>query len=289
MKKITLLSGCLYLSTLVFAQLSVPLVFEQGKQYDITLQVKNTVSQQAMGQAIDFTVDATGKHVYKVTNATADNSTLNHSVKQIAFSFDGMGQQRSFDSNNEKDLKGQMGKPIQELLEKKFDIVINPTGTVLLVMPEKVTLSNSDPRMAIISNMMKDVFELVQPPAKGAASFFKVLPDTVTGKGQTWTRSTSNESGRYDAAYRLADINDSTIVVDFATNSTTTTKAEFMGNPTTTNMTNKSTGKIILDRLTGIIKEKTETTDSQGSTESSFGNLPVTSKTTTTITVSKTD
>lgn len=290
MKKITVFSGCLFFGTALFAQLaSVPLVFEQGKQYEITLQVKNTVSQQAMGQAIDFTVDATGKHVYKVTNATADNSTLNHTVKQVAFSFDGMGQQRSFDSNNEKDLKGPFGKPVQELLEKKFDMVINPTGTVLLVMPEKVTLANSDPRIAIISNMMKEVFDLVQPPAKGSASFFNVLPDTVTGKGQTWTRSTSNESGRYDAAYRLADINDSTIVVDFATNSSTVTKAEFMGNPTTTTMTSKSTGKIILDRSTGIIKEKTETTDSQGTTESSFGNLPVTSKTTTTTTVRKTD
>lgn len=290
MKKITLLSGCLCFSALLFAQtITVPLVFEQGKEYEISLQVKNTISQQAMGQAIDFTVDATGKHVYKVTNATADNSTLNHSIKQVTFSFDGMGQQRSFDSNNEKDLNGQFGKPIKELLDKKFDMVINPAGTVLLVMPEKVTLTNTDPRVAIISNMMKEIFELVQPPAKGAPSFFNVLPDTVTGKGQTWTRSTSNETGRYDAAYRLADINDSTIVVDFATNSTTTTKAEFMGNPTTTNMTNKSTGKIILDRITGIIKEKTETTDSQGSTESSFGNLPVTAKITTTITVKKAD
>jgi len=290
MKKIVVLSvSTLIVSGVLAQQAASPLVFEQGKQYEITLQVKNTVSQQAMGQAIDFTVDATGKHVYKVTNTTADNSTLNHMVKQVAFSFDGMGQKRSFDSNNEKDLNGPFGKPIQELLEKKFDMVISPTGTVLLVMPEKITLGNSDPRLAIISNMMKDVFDLVQPPAKGAASFFKVLPDTVTGTGQTWTRSSSNESGRYDAAYRLADMNDSTIVVDFATSSTTVTKAEIMGNPTTTNMTNKSTGKIILDRLTGIMKEKTETTDSQGSTESSFGNLPVSSKTTTIITVRKTD
>ena len=290
MKKIVVLSvSTLIVSGVLAQQAASPLVFEQGKQYEITLQVKNTVSQQAMGQAIDFTVDATGKHVYKVTNTTADNSTLNHMVKQVAFSFDGMGQKRSFDSNNEKDLNGPFGKPIQELLEKKFDMVISPTGTVLLVMPEKITLGNSDPRLAIISNMMKDVFDLVQPPAKGAASFFKVLPDTVTGTGQTWTRSSSNESGRYDAAYRLADMNDSTIVVDVATSSTTVTKAEIMGNPTTTNMTNKSTGKIILDRLTGIMKEKTETTDSQGSTESSFGNLPVSSKTTTIITVRKTD
>ena len=44
-------------------------------------------------------------------------------------------------------------------------------------------------------------------------------------------------------------------------------------------------GKIILDRATGIIKEKTISTESNGNTEAPFGTLPVTSKTTTVITV----
>jgi hypothetical protein len=52
-------------------------------------------------------------------------------------------------------------------------------------------------------------------------------------------------------------------------------------------MNNKSTGKIIIDRATGIIREKTMKTDSNGNTETSFGTLPVTSATTITITVKK--
>ena len=91
--------------------------------------------------------------------------------------------------------------------------------------------------------------------------------------------------GKVDAAYSISDINDSTIVVDFAENSVSITKAEMMGSETTTTMNNKSTGKIILDRVTGIIREKTITTESNGNTEAPFGTLPVTSKTTTVITV----
>lgn len=270
-------------------KVSGKLQMEQGKTYAVTMQVKTTIAQQAMGQAIDFLVDATGQHSFRVTNATEDNSTLNHSVQRVAFSFDGMGQKRNFDSDNEKDLNGPFGKPIKELLEKKYDMIINPGGTALMLLPEKVELTNNDPRMAIISNMMKDVFSMVQPPAKGAPSFFKVLPDTETGIGEPWTTSTTNENGKYDAAYNISAITDSTIVVDFVTSSTTVTKAEMMGNPTTTNLSNKSTGKIIIDRATGIIREKTETMDSTGNTETSFGSLPVTSKTITTITVSKKD
>jgi len=58
-----------------------------------------------------------------------------------------------------------------------------------------------------------------------------------------------------------------------------------MGNETTTTMNNKSTGKILVDKNTGIIREKTINTESTGNTETSFGNLPVTSRTSTIITV----
>lgn len=284
---ISLLYFLLFTAVSFSQKVSSKLKLEQGQQVEISLQMKTTVAQQAMGQAIDFNVDATGNHTYKVTNATEDNTTLNHVVQRVAFSFDGMGQKRNFDSNLEKDLNGTFGKPVKELLEKKYDMVIDPAGKTLMVLPEKVELTSADPRMAIISSMMKDVFNLVQPPKKGAASFFKILPETETGKGEPWTESYADENGKLDAAYSISDINDSSIVVDFATSSTTVSKAEMMGNETTTTMNNKSTGTIIIDRATGIMKEKTENIESSGNTETSFGTLPVTSKTTITIKVGK--
>ena len=285
-----------YLATILFfwlftmpasfsQQVSGKLKLEQGQLLEITMQVKTSVAQQAGGQSIDFNVDATGIHSYKVTNTTEDNSTLHHQVKQIIFFIDGMSRKISFDSNIEKDIDGQFGKPIKDMLKKTYDIIIDTGGKVLMALPEKIKLAESDSRMAIISSLLKDVLDIVQPPQKGKASFLKVLPDSAVGKGGTWTESYSTENGRFDAAYAMADINDSTIVIDFATNSVTVTKAEMMGGETTTTMNNKSTGKIFLDRSTGIIREKNSNTESSGNTETSFGNLPVTSKTTTTIKV----
>lgn len=261
------------------------LKFEQGQTFDVQIQVKNNIAQQAMGQSIDFNVDAAGFHTYKITNTTEDNSTINHQVQRVTFAFDGMGQKRSFDSNVEKDLNGMFGAPIKDLLTKKYDIIVDPSGKTLMAIPEKIKLAEADSRLAIVTTMLKDVLDIVQPPQKGKASFFKVLPDTETAKGEAWTESSINENGKFDAAYTISDINDSTIVVDFVGSSITVSKAEMMGSETTTNMTNKSTGKIILDRITGIVKEKTITTDSKGNTETSFGTMPVTSKTTTIITV----
>lgn len=262
------------------------LSFEQGQILSITTQLKTSISQQAGGQVIDFSLDASGERTYKVTNATADNSTLHHQLQRIFFSFDGMGRKMNFDSNNEKDMTGIFGKPIKERLEKTYDIIIDTSGKVMMALPEKIQLMEADSRMAIINNLMKEVIDQVYPPQIDNASFFKVLPDNEAAKGDAWTESYQTDAGKFDAAYAVTDINDTTIVVDFAANSITITKAEMMGTETTTTMNNKSTGKITLDRITGIMREKTINTESSGNTESSFGNLPVTSKTSIIISVS---
>lgn len=286
MKKIVFIFISFLLSAICFSQkVTGRLKFEQAQTLEITLQTKTTIAQQAMGQAIDFNVEASGLHLYKITNTTEDNHTLNHTVKRISFSFDGMGQKQAFDSDKPKDLNGPFGKPVKEMLDKKYDIIIDTSGRVLMALPEKFPPGESDSRMAIITSMMRDVVEIVQPPQKGKASFFKILPDGEAGKGDAWTSSYEANGGKVDGAYAITDINDSTIVVDFAENSVSITKAEMMGNETTTTMNNKSKGKIIIDRITGIMREKTITTESNGNTEAAFGTLPVTSKTTTIITV----
>ncbi len=267
-------------------QVTGKLKFEQGQTFEITLQIKTTIAQEAGGQAIDFNVDASGTHSYKVTNTTPENTTLHHRVNAISFSFDGMGQKMNFNSAIEKDLNGSFGKPVKELLEKKYDLIIDSNGTALMAVPEKAELTQADNRMAIITSMIKELTELVQPPQKGKASFFQVLPPgKAVEKGDAWTETYQNTSGKFETAYAITEINDSVIVVDFAAKSVTVTKAEMMGSETITTLNNKSSGKIILDRTTGIMREKVINTDSNGNTEAAFGTLPVTSKTSTLITV----
>jgi Family of unknown function (DUF6263) len=263
------------------------LKFDQSQVFNIELDIKTTIAQQAMGQSIDFNVDAIAVHSFKVTNATEDNTTLHHLVNKISFSFDGMGQKMKFDSEKEKDMNGQFGKSIKDLLEKKYDIIIDTGGTVLMAMPENVKIEDKDSRMAIVTSMLKDVMDLVQPPRKGNPCFFKFLPDKLTAKGESWTITSDLNGVKKQGSYKLSDINDSTFIVDFVENSVTISKATMMGSETTTTMNNKSTGKITLDRITGIIKEKSSSTESNGTTVGAFGNVPVTSKTTATIKVSQ--
>ncbi len=279
---------CFCISLTVSAQtVDGKVKLQQAQVIEINLQTKTTIAQQAMGQSIDFNVDAACLHQYDVINTTEDNHSLKHTVKRISFNFDGMGQKQAFNSDNPKDLNGQMGKPVKELLDKKYNMIIDPYGKVLLTMPESFQASATDSRMAIISSMMKEVVDVVQPPKKGKGSFFRVIPEKEGGVkvGESWTESGATLTDKYETTYVLTAVTDSTVIVDFTGTSSTVTKAEMMGSETTTTLSHKLTGKITLDKTTLMIREKTTNIESTGNTESSFGNLPLTSKTTTVITV----
>lgn len=258
----------------------------QGQVLSMSLYVKTTITQQAMGSAIDFNVEATGDHSYKVTNHTDDNNTLHHQMDRVQFSFDGMGQKKKFDSKEEKDLNGQFGKPIKDMLGKTYDIIIDTGGTVLMAIPEKIKMEETDSRMAIITNMLKDITSLIQPPGRGKPSMLKILPDQPVAPGEKWTYNWQDENGSYSETYTLKTVNDTAILVDYAATSNTTTKAEMMGNTTTTRMKNKTTGTITIDRFSGLLIEKNTTTESNGNTEGGFGDIPVTAKTTAVMKVS---
>ncbi len=274
-------------SNRLFSQsISDSLKFEKGQTWIIGIQLKTTITQEAMGQAIDFNLEGGATHLYRVTNAAPDSVSMHHEVQQIAFNFDGMGQKRSFDSKNETDMSGEFGKPIKEILAKSYDMTIDPKGTVLAVKPEKFDSTRLDDRLAIINSMLKDLLDIVEPPQKNEASFFKVLSSNAIDTNSSWTDSSSNSSGKSNTTYTVDTITDTTIVLHYTGTSLTISKMMMMGNETTMTMNNKSSGMIILNRNSGIIREKTTKIESNGSMEVLGGSVPVTSKTASTTTVS---
>ena len=264
-------------------KVSGKLKFDQGKTLVIQMDIKTTITQQVMENAIAFSADGSAIHSYKVTSTASDNTTLHHEAKKIVFNFEGMGQKRSFDSDNENDMAGQFGEPVKNILSRKFDVIIDPNGKVVTIRPEKMEPVKADERLAIVLNMLKDITDVVYPPQKGAASFFRVLPPAETAVGESWTDSLQNETGKFKTIYTLSAITDSTIIVGFKGNAATVSKAMMMGRETITTMSSTSSGKIILDKTTGLVKEKLIITESNGNTEAMGGSMPVTAKTTITI------
>lgn len=270
----------LIITSSVFGQkVSGKLHFEKGKIINITMEVTSTMAQQTGNQAIDFSTEGSVTHNYKVTNATDNNTTLNHTLQRFWFKFDGMGQKRSFDSDNPKDKEGQLGKQFNEIYGKKYDIVIDTTGKTLLTIPKTIELTQQDERLMIITNMLRDITSVIYPPQKGSASFFKVMPSYEVGVGDTWTDTTSSKDETSATSYTLTEITDSTLVVDFKSISVSAIRSEIMGRQVATNLTNAAVGKIILDKTTGIIQKKTSIINSNGTAEALGSTLPIAGKT----------
>lgn len=256
------------------------LQFEQGKKLVVTVDQQSTIVQEAMGQTIDFKTNATTIHSYKITNATTDNATLHHEVNRFSFNFDGMGSKQSFDSDNKKDMGSDIGKSVSDMLSKTYDIIVDGYGKTLLAKPEKTEFNPSSDKAAMIMASVKEMTDIVKPPAKGTNSFFKILPDGESAVGSTWRDSVLTENERSVSLYTLSAITDSTIVIDFKTSAATTTTAEAMGMETVTKLNTLSNGQIILNRSTGILKQKTTQAESSGTTEIMNNSLPITAKST---------
>jgi hypothetical protein len=266
-------------------KVSGKLQFATGEKFTVNMEIKNTVAQQAGGQAIDFLVTGSLAHHYRITDAGSDNTTLHHELDALDFQFQGMGQKRSFDSKRKKDTEDVFEKQFEELLAGKYDLVIDRAGKTIKVVPEKIVLTSQDERLAIVTDMLSDLTSVVHPPKKESPSFFAVLPAREIAVGDKWTDSIKTENQKTVTISILSAITDSTIIVDFNSTSVSNVTTQRMGRPARTNLTNITTGKIILNRKTGIIREKTSVTESNGTTEAMGGSLPITGKTFITITV----
>src|SRR6187431_2056314 len=118
--------------------------FTRGQALNIRLEVKASVAQQSAGQAIDFTADAVALHGYKVINQAKGQNTLHHATKKIAFNFDGMGQKRSFDSDNKNDMEGPFGEPVKGMLGSSFEMTLDETGNVVMTSSGKKEAPSAD-------------------------------------------------------------------------------------------------------------------------------------------------
>jgi hypothetical protein len=108
-----------------------------------------------------------------------------------------------------------------------------------------------------------------------------ILPAKELAKGESWTDSSKN----IKTIYTLADVTETDIIINYTEDASTSRTQEAMGHEITMTSKDKTTGKIILDKKSGLLKEKTATTNSEGNMEMAGQTMPMTTKTTKTVIV----
>lgn len=261
------------------------IVFQPGQVLSVNMKSSTTNLVSAMGQELEMKTEVIADHQFKVTNTTEENHTLSHEINRVRFNSDGMGNTMSFDSQSEKDLNGQLGVPVKELLNKKYNLVIDASGNTLMAVSEGGSSDKASANAGMIAQFVNGLTEVIQAPKQGEASFFKVLPATEVGVGDAWSNTIDRNGTKIEEAFSIAEINDTFIVLNYLSNSNSTVVQENMGMEVTITMKNKSEGKIKIDRKSGILKEKTTTTTATGTVASGYGDFPINATTTSVITI----
>jgi hypothetical protein len=263
------------------------LQFQKGQKLEVSTTVKS--ASQMMGQSIDINIAST--RLLDVQNVTGGNATIANKVKRLQVAFDGMGQQKNFDSDKEEDRDSEMGKNFEKGLKNSFTMTVDPYGKVTAVKADAGNPNNgndSSSQEDIMSSLMGGIMEGFNLPEVGDATEFAILPANEVRKGESWTDTTAAEKDIVrKATYTVADINSNDIVVDYTEEVATKTTKENMGMQVDIDKKDKNTGKITLDRKTGLLKQKTITTETTGTASVMGQEIPLDSKATKTVVVTE--
>jgi hypothetical protein len=278
MKKIFFLASMAFAITGFSQKVNNKLSFQKGQKLEMETKVNSSISQ-AMG---DATVDASFTQIFDVNDVANGNATIEHKIKHVTFNIESAMGQQSFDSDKEADMKSGPGKNLEKTLKSKYTVTLDPTGKVIGVKKDDDNPGTSKGDQSdMMSGMMSQFSNAFALPKEGDRSDFMVLPNREISKGETWTDTTGGING----SYTVSDINDDEIIIDFKENGTTNRKQEAMGMEINISTTDKTTGRITLDRKTGLLKQKLSVTESEGNMEAMGQSIPISSKMTRTVTV----
>ena len=285
MKRI-LLFLTLALSIQSIAQ-NAKLGFQKGQKIEMTVESKKSSSLELMGQAMESTVDAKIITSYDIKDVTSNGSVIEHKVKRLVFTADGMGQKQSFDSEKESDLTGELGKILEKSIKNKYTLTLDQTGKITDV---KLDDDNPNAKPSEESEMVADLVSTqlglnLNVPKAGVISELSILPARSLKQGDTWVDTSSTEGTTRKTNYTVKTITDNEITLDFTDQTNISTTKSIMGTTAIVNSKNSSTGSIVVDKKTGILKQKTSTIYTDGKIEAQGQTIPQKEKTTVTITV----
>ncbi len=261
------------------------LKFPKGAKIEVVTSINNVA--EVMGE---ITTTVTATRTLDVEDVKDGVATIESKVKRLQFTFEGMGQSQTFDSENEADMKGEGGKMAEKGLKNKYSMKVDAQGKILEVTPDDDN-PNGKPEKETpadpMSGMMDGVLGGMDLPKAGDKIDFAILPNKEIVKGLSWndTTSTAPELKR-SATFTVSDITEDNIVVSFTEESSGRITRENMGMEIIIDQVEKTTGEILINKRTGLPSQKKSTKTTEGTMEVMGQTMPLASKTVVTETIS---
>ncbi len=279
---IVLISLCL-ITIHTNAQNSVgKIILTKGQKIEINNNTKSVISQEMMGQAIQITVDAKMVHQVEVKDKMSNSYLITSTLTKLTTNGAAMGQEMKFDSEKKEDMESETGKSMKDQLNVTKEIEISENAKVIKAAKKSASAVSAGQMMDMINNMTGGNVD----ESNGAGSAFEIIP---AGKkiGDKWSDSTIMGDIKTYNSYTLKSVNGNIATLELKGKQIINKKIEQQGMEINVKMEANISGEGTVDLNTGLLEQKTISTDGNGSAEVMGQSIPMSSKTTTITTVKK--
>lgn len=238
-----------------------------------------TLIEASFGMGMELNSNSTAINSLQVKNILDKVSTVSNTLTKLKVDMNMMGQPNNYDSENKAGNNTDMAKIFDERLNKTVDVDIdNNTG---LAIEQKKIIKAKDTEGANPADDLLKMFSNTSDDAMVSGAF-EIIPG---GKsiGDKWSDTTVAKDMKIIRTYSLKSItgNEAIIQLDIvakAVNMLNFQEMEFEIKSET-----KTTGEIITDISTGLVKKRTSNSDITGSLQMMGQDMPISAKSTSTL------
>ena len=255
-----------------FAQTTTgKIVVKKGQHFTVSSTSDGVINQEMMGQSMEMKIGSTTTMSAAIKESKNNTYTITQTLTNVKSTFDGMGQQKTFDSDKKEDMDGEAGAIYKDKFNVPKDIVITDDGKSIASATDTAKAKPDTNPMAAMMNMMGGGQD------NAAAALFLVIP---AGKkaGDSWQDSSSTDGVKVIRKYTLNSITskEATITMNgvFDINKT----MQVQGMDMNAVMNSKIVSVVLVDVISNMQKENKSTTDVTGTVDIMGQSVPVKSK-----------
>lgn len=264
MKQFFLIAALASASFLQAQTVSPQVKLSKGQLYEQVSEIKANMSQDMMGQSMEFVIVTTSTNHFNVKDASASNYTVTNTTKRIKMNMSGMGQEQQFDTDKPDDMSGPMGAGFKDRVGAAKEYIIDTKGIITKMLDTSAKKQDA----AGMSGMVNGIAQTLEKEG-GRFALFANIPPKGAKVGETWIDSVTGTAGgtKNIATYTLKSVTGNVGVITLSSATTMEQDVEQQSMAMHLSMKGTTTGEYQFDTATGLISEVNATTKADGTIE----------------------
>ncbi len=252
------------------------LSLKAGQKFQTDNTVKTVTNMEMMGQQMEIKADVTVSRQLDIKNKKDNMYNVASTITKMATTADMMGQSMSYDSEKKEDTASEMGKALKDKINVPMDLEMNDEGKITPLKKEEKKTDDAGGIAAMMNSMGAGADETVLTD-----DVFHVVPGKIK-TGDTWSDSIIAEGIKTYRDYSVKSVQGNEVTITISGKQLMDKKMENQGMEMTLVMESKLTGEMLVDSKSGVVKQRTLTSDGTGNMEMMGQQVPMTTKVETT-------